>query len=112
MVIGELARFNGEAGELRDVFKKSTFVLGIANFGGLKTAIALNDHIEIMESKRALIKSSLRPPERKAKVFSYTQPPASKDEISVRKNMDKAIPGREGTDSVQNKALQVTDACI
>ena len=53
-------------------------------------------YIDIMESKRELIKGSLRPPERKAKALSYTQAPASKKEISVRRNKEEDIPGTLG----------------
>jgi hypothetical protein len=46
-----------------------------------------------MELKRELIKGPLRPPERKTKAQSYTQAPASKDEISVRDSKEKRIKG-------------------
>jgi hypothetical protein len=51
-----------------------------------------------MESKKELIKGPLRPPEKKTKAISYTQAPASRDEVSVRKTQTKEIKG--GTKTV------------
>jgi hypothetical protein len=51
-------------------------------------------YIEMMESKRELVKGHLRPPPSKAKTLSYTQAPASKDEVSVRRNKEKDILGK------------------
>jgi hypothetical protein len=65
-----------------------------------------------MESKRELIKGSLRPPERKARALSYTQAPASKDEISVRRNKEEDIPGKLGYILFPRRVLIITHACV
>jgi hypothetical protein len=65
-----------------------------------------------MESKRELIKGSVRPPEQKKRALSYTQAPASKDEVSVRRNNEKDIPGNLRDIFFPDEFLKVTDACV
>jgi hypothetical protein len=47
----------------------------------------------IMAPKHELVKGPLRPPKPNPLKVSYTQPPASKDEVSVKTRSKEKIPG-------------------
>jgi hypothetical protein len=58
-----------------------------------------------MAPKRELIKGPLRPPQPQPRNQSYTQKPASKDEISVRTGKEKEIPGKSILFACSNSQL-------
>jgi len=47
-----------------------------------------------MAPKKELLKGPLRPPEAQLRPTSYTQKPASRNEVSVRTRKEAEIPGR------------------
>jgi hypothetical protein len=55
-----------------------------------------------MAPKRELIKGPLRPPQPQPRNQSYTQKPASKDEVSVRTGKEPQIPGEYAFSSVHS----------